>query len=441
MQIYTSYSVKIKHYNSIFKDTVIVYRHAVDYLVAVCLDNWDDISTFKGANRLTYIETLIHATKDNPNPAYDFDAKFYKMPSYMRRGAINEAIGKVSSYKSNLANWNENPVGNKPSCPKAGYVFPSMYRTVMYDQTDMYNAQIKVYVRNTWDWIAVDLKKSDMDYIYRRCSTRKQCAPTLQKRGKEWFLDFPFEEKVTIGDTPVYEQTIVAVDLGINTAATVSVMRPDGTILGRHFCKLSRETDHLTHSVNRIKKAQQHGNHKTPRLWEKVKGINHDIATKTANFIMDIAVLYNADVIVFEYLDRNGRIHGSKKQKLKFWRSQEVQAVVTNKAHRLGMRISHICAWGTSKLAYDGSGTVLRGKDGGFNTYELCKFQNGRTYNCDLSASYNIGARYFVREILKSLDESSRLLIEAKVPQCSKRSTCTFSTLINLNAEINAPVA
>ena len=156
---------------------------------------------------------------------------------------------------------------------------------------------------------------------------------------------------------------------------------------------------------------------------------------------MDIAVLYNADVIVFEHLDKKGRIHGSKKQKLKFWRSQEVQAVVTNKAHRLGMRISHICAWGTSKLAYDGSGNVLRGKDGGFNTYELCKFQNGRTYNCDLSASYNIGARYFVREILKSLDESSRLLIEAKVPQCSKRSTCTFSTLINLNAEINAPVA
>ena len=105
------------------------------------------------------------------------------------------------------------------------------------------------------------------------------------------------------------------------------------------------------------------------------------------------------------------------------------------------MRISHICAWGTSKLAYDGSGTVLRGKDGGFNTYELCKFQNGRTYNCDLSASYNIGARYFVREILKSLDENSRLLIEAKVPQCSKRSTCTLSTLISLNAELMSIVA
>ena len=100
------------------------------------------------------------------------------------------------------------------------------------------------------------------------------------------------------------------------------------------------------------------------------------------------------------------------------------------------MRISHICAWNTSRLAYDGSGIVSRGKNGGFNTYELCKFKNGKTYNCDLSASYNIGAKYFIREILKSLNESSRLHIQAKVPECSKRSTCTFSTLINLNAEI-----
>ena len=435
MQIYTAYKVKIKHYNHIFKDTVAIYRNAVDYLIDVCTVNWDDVSDIGSSLRKQrYIETLVHATKENPNPVYDFDSKFYKMPSYLRRGAISEAIGKVSSYKSNLANWNKNPIGKEPSVPKAGLVFPSMYRTVMYNQTEDYRAQLKVYVRNTWNWITVDLRKSDMDYIVRHCKERKQCAPTLQKRGREWFLDFPFEEKVTLNDSNINDQTIVAVDLGINTAATISVMRSDGTILGRHFCKLSKETDHLTHSINRIKKAQRHGNHKTPRLWARTKGINQDIATKTANYIMDVAVLYNADVIVFEHLDRNGKVRGSKKQRLKLWRSQEVQSIVTNKAHRLGMQISRICAWGTSKLAYDGSGTVLRGKDGGFNTYELCKFRNGKTYNCDLSASYNIGARYFIREILKSLDESSRLLIEAKIPQCSKRSTCTFSTLISLNA-------
>ena len=441
MRIYTTYSVKIKHYNHIFKDTVAIYRRAVDYLIAVCIDKWDTVVTFKGQNRLTYIESLVHSTKGNPSPEYDFDLRFYKMPSYMRRGAINEAIGKVSSYKSNLANWRGNPAGKEPSYPKAGYIFPSMYRTVMYNQTDDYATQIKVYVRNTWDWITVDLRKTDMDYIYRYCKNRKQCAPTLQKRGKEWFLDFPFEESTTLKEVSIYDNTIVAVDLGINTAATISVMRSDGTILGRHFCKLPKETDSLKHSINRIKKAQQHGNYKTPRLWAKAKGINYGIASKTANYVMDIAVLYNADTIVFEHLDKNGKVRGSKKQKLKMWRSQEVQSIVTNKAHRLGMRISHICAWGTSKYAYDGSGIVLRGKAGGFSTYELCKFQNGKIYNCDLSASYNIGARYFIREILKSLDESSRLAIEAKVPQSAKRSTCTFSTLISLNAELMSLVA
>ena len=439
MQIYTSYSVKIKHYNRIFKDTVSVYRHAVDYLINVCLKEWDAISAVSG-NLLQqqYVERCIHSTKNNPEPTYNFDAKFCKMPSYLRRSAINEAIGKVSSYKSNLGNWIKDPVGKAPSCPKAGYIFPSMYRTIMYNQTGDYTAQLKVYIRNTWDWITVSLRKSDMDYIHRHCRNRRQCAPTLQKRGKEWFLDFPFEEKVKLADTSVYERIIVAVDLGINTPATVSVMRPDGTILGRHFCKLPKETDHLTHSINRIKKAQQHGNRKTPVLWAKANGINHDIAVKTANFIMDVAVLYSADVIVFEHLDKKGRARGSKKQRLKLWRSQEVQSIVTNKAHRLGMRISRICAWNTSRLAYDGSGRVLRGKDGGFSTYGLCKFQNGKTYNCDLSASYNIGARYYIREILKSLPATERLAMEAKVPACAKRSTCTLSTLISMHAALAA---
>lgn len=441
MQMYTTYSVKIKHYNSIFKETVAIYRHAVDYILNACLENWEEISSLEGRDRFAYVEHLIHATKNNPNPTYSFDSKFYKMPSYMRRGAINEAIGKVSSYKSNLASWEEKPNGKRPSPPKAGYVYPSMYRSGMYNQTGDYTAQVKVYTRNTWDWINISLRKSDMDYITKHCHDRKQCAPTLQKRGHEWFLDFPFEERRTLNDTTVFNQTIVAVDLGINTAATVSVMQSDGTILGRHFCKLPKETDHLMHSVNRIKKAQQNGNNKTPRLWAKVKGINHDISVKTAEFIIKTAASYNADVIVFEHLNKIGRVRGSKKQRIRLWRSQEVQSIVTNKAHRLGMHISRVCAWGTSALAYDGSGRILRGKDAGFNTYQICKFPNGKTYNCDLSASYNIGARYFIREIIKSMDENLWLLIEAKIPQCSKRSTCTFATLINLNAELMFLVA
>lgn len=441
MKIFSTYSVKIKNYNHIFKETVALYRDAVDFLIDVCLDEWDNVRAISDSLlRQQYMEHLCHETAHNSNVKYgSFDRKFYKFPSYLRRGAIKEAVGKVSSYKSNLANWkfaDSKTRGREPSRPKAGYVYPCMYKTMMYEQTDTYEARIKVFVHNTWDWITVQLRKSDMDYLNNRCASRKKCAPTLQKRGKEWFLDFPFEEKVSLTDTDIFHQTIASVDLGINSAATVSIMCSDGTVLGRHFYKLPKEYDSLTHSINRIKKAQQHGNRKTPRLWAKAKGINKEIAVKTASFIMDIAMLYKVDVIVFEHLDFTGMKAGSKKQKLSMWCSQSVQDMVSDKAHRLGMHISHVCAWGTSRLAFDGSGYVLRGKAAGFHSYRICKFQNGKIYHCDLSASYNIGSRYFVREILKSLPVRERLALGAKVPQVAKRSTCTLSTLISLNAEL-----
>jgi len=301
MKIFSSYSVKIKHYNHIFKDTVAIYRSAVDYLIGMCMEEWDTVSGIQGnLLRQQYMERLCHATADNPDPKYTgFDRRFYKFPSYLRRSAISEAIGKVSSYKSNLANWEASDTGirgRKPSFPKVGFIYPCLYKTGMYEQTGTYEARIKVYVHNTWDWITVDLRKSDVDYITRRCQFRKKCAPTLRKRGHEWYLDFPFEEETVLADTDIFHQTIAAVDLGINSTATVSIMHPDGTILGRHFCKLPREYDSLKHATNRIRKAQQHGNFKTPRLWARAKGINDDIAVKTAGFIIDTAVLYNADV-------------------------------------------------------------------------------------------------------------------------------------------------
>ena len=90
---------------------------------------------------------------------------------------------------------------------------------------------------------------------------------------------------------------------------------------------------------------------------------------------------------------------------------------------------------GTSRLAFDGTGAVERGIDG---NYSMCRFQNGKIYHCDLNAAYNIGARYFIRERIKSLPETARLQLEAKVPQVCKRSTCTLSTLLRLDAALAA---
>ena len=80
------------------------------------------------------------------------ESEFYKFPCYLRRAAIAEALGKVSSYRSNLANWKAaDPAkrGEKPSLPQVGYVYPAMYRSGMFIRTGMYQAAVKVFIRNT----------------------------------------------------------------------------------------------------------------------------------------------------------------------------------------------------------------------------------------------------------------------------------------------------
>ena len=152
MMIFSTYSVKIKHYNHIFDETVPLYRQAVDFFIDVCLKEWNEISAIKGdVLRRSYIERVSISTKKNLYVKYDFGSAFYKFPCYLRRCAIAEALGKVSSYKSNLANWIANPVGKEPAKPKAGKVFPAMYRDGQFVHTGTYTARIKVFIRNTWD--------------------------------------------------------------------------------------------------------------------------------------------------------------------------------------------------------------------------------------------------------------------------------------------------
>ena len=285
MNITSMYSVKIKEYRHIFKESVEQYRSAADFFINVCLKEWDRITLFEGLKaKQSFIETLTISTSKRPNVQYNFNLKFYKMPCYLRRAAISEAIGKVSSYKSNLLNWEESDPRTreeKPSSPKAGYCYPVLYRNNMYVREDDYTAQLKVFRNNTWDWITVKLRKSDVDYILHHCKSLKECAPTLQKRGKCWYLDFAFEQNIKFVNTSIKEQTILAVDLGINSSATCSIMRSDGTVLGRHFLKLPKEYDSLNRKISHIKYAQRHGSRKVSNLWNYAKGVNDDIAVKT----------------------------------------------------------------------------------------------------------------------------------------------------------------
>ena len=139
-------------------------------------------------------------------------------------------------------------------------------------------------------------------------------------------------------------------------------------------------------------------------------------------------------MIVFEYLEMKGKAAGKKKQKLRLWRKRDIQKLCEQQAHRTGMRVSRVCAWNTSRLAYDGTGEVIRDSE----NHSLCTFATGKRYHCDLSAAYNIGARYFIRERLKPLSATVRSSLEAKVPSVKRRTSCVYADLLLLSVELGS---
>ena len=226
---------------------------------------------------------------------------------------------------------------------------------------------------------------------------------------------------------------MLAVDLGLNTDATCCVMNKEGTVLKRKFINFKSDKDSLYHTLNKIKKVSRlQGPKDTAKLWRIAKFKNDELARHVANAISELALEYQVDVIVFEHLDIKGKKRGKAKQKLHMWKKNTIQQLVLHKAHRHGIRISRVCPYNTSKLAYDGSGYVLRGDKANLPTYELCQFTNGKIYNCDLSASYNIAARYFIREIEKSASVMKWSQAVANVKSLAKRTLNTYSTYLEL---------
>ena len=435
MQTVSSYGVEIRKQNIPIRQTLEIYRQAVSYLTEIYEQVWTELKMIPEAKkRFNAAEHLIHTTKKN-HARFDFDIHFPKMPSYLRRAAIQHVLGSVSSYETRLEQWEATgePSG-KPHLTCENHAMPVFYRDVMYREgtEGKDEAYLKLYDGHDWRWFCVCLSHTDMEYLRRNWYGKKASAPTLEKRHHKYFLRFSYTEEMTLTQTPVKDQIICSVDLGINTDAVCTIMRADGTVLGRKFIDFPSEKDRMYRTLGRIRRFQRkHGAAQTGGRWSYTRRLNIELSRKIAGAVVKYAWENHVDVIIFEYLEMNGRISGSKKQKLHLWRKRDIQKRCEYQAHRKGMRISRICAWNTSRLAYDGSGTVLRDR----KNHSLCIFQTGKRYNCDLSASYNIRARYFIRELLKPLPVTERSLLEAKVPSVKRRTSCVYADLRELSSQ------
>ena len=416
-----------------FLDTVSIYQEAVSFLIDAAEEHYEEIKGLPSQKAMTAVERLVHGTSTRRAAYPSFDIRFPKLPSYLRRSAIFDAVAAVMLYRKNLADWEASDRSRKkPRLNRKRNAMPAFYRGNMFilDKTDgAYTVQLKLWKDNDWKWHEFRLSQSDIRNIEKEFSLIDAACPVLRKHGRRFSLSFAFETESKLPEKKK-EYSICAVDIGVSNAAVCSIIRPDGTVTGRRFISFPGEEDRLKRILNERRAAHSRSACRTHRLDRFLKNHNENLARMTAAAIAEYAAAEGASVIVMEHLDSGGKAKGSKKERLHLWRKRDILKRTEALAHKHGIRFSTVYAPGTSKYAFDGSGAVTRDKD----NMSLCTFTTGKRYNADLSASYNIGGRYLIRELLKACPETEASEAKAKVPGLSARATCTLSTYISLLA-------
>lgn len=440
---YANRSIELNHMNPgivrAVRDTVAVFRDAAKFLREVVLTHWEELRPLDSRKRLTAVERLIHTTGKNQAAYPEFDRKFYKFPSYYRRSLINLVVGAVSSYVTNLENYRERRYtaisgGRKfrEAEPAMGELsaWPSMYYAQMYGM-DFNRVWLKLRIRNTWDWVEVSAPNRDMRDLYRVIlEGGKLDSPQMVIRSKKIYLDFPVGHPCgEFSELPVEKQTVLGVDLGINHGAVCCTMDSNGTIGERRFDPFSSERDRISHMLNRLRRvAKESGaGQSLAAFYTKLDGLKKNYVRQLARWVVDQAREAGVYGIVLEHLGKM-KMRGSKKDRLHHWCRQQLFRLIYGMALRYGIRVFRINPRNTSKLAFDGSGEVMRDPD----NFSMCTFRTGKRYHCDLSASYNIAARYFIRAYQKSMPETVWSECTAKVPALLRRTDCTWSDLRKL---------
>ena len=427
--------VATQEQKELLQNTVSEFRCLVRCLVGVVYSHWTAIGRLDAKSQIPAVEKLIHATAKNPSPKYKyFNNRFNKFPSYYRRGAIQFAVGQVSSFVTRYRMWQsgirKRKTAQPPKLNADCGTYPPLYKNQCIKfAEDNNSAEIKVFTGTDWIWSTVEITGHRQRHL-NPSNERKSPYLIVNDRGCHLSVPFKFK-KPKIKD----QKSVLSVDLGINTTATISIVNFDGTVSYREFIHPGRDIDRRDKRLKRIsKKASLTGKlYKgfARGLYRKAGNINREIGQKVSALIVKIAKQHGVKYIVFEHLKswrprqrtcpHVGKKRSTLRQRFHGWLHRRIVNLTEMKWSELGGKTVFVNPRGTSSYAYDGSGKLKRSSQ----NYELAVFASGKKYNCDLSASYNIASRF----ILKLLGGNSPQDEQGKSSCSSPRSRGTLSTL------------
>jgi IS605 OrfB family transposase len=420
----------------LFAETVKVYRRLCRHLVGVIFTHWSELGSLTSQPVIPAVERLVHQTSQNPDVKYPgIDRTFHKFPSYYRRAAIAFAVGQVSSFVTRYREWQAGIRNRRDAKPPtlnadAG-CYPVLYKGQCYKLHGYDQVEIKVFTGSDWVWTTVQISGLRERHTV---DSNKLLSPSLIFNKRNCHLSVPFECHPQKRQS---DNNVVAVDLGINTTATVSVVTFDGTVIHREFIHPGRDIDRRDKRLKSVslrasKTMGKGGNlHKgfCSNTYRKCRNMNQNIAHIVSKRIVNIAKQFNAEAIVFENLKgwkaTGGRKRSTLRQRFHGWLKAMIRNFTEMRWQEIGGKVIDVVAAYTSKLAYDGSGVVQRNS----KNYALAKFTSGKRYNGDLNGSQNIAARGILKLTRRKDSEEH----SSRSSGCSPRSWACLCDLWDSN--------
>jgi hypothetical protein len=331
---------------------------------------------------LTWTEFVTVETNAHPDPlpAWNFSCAFPDFPSIYRRSVIKDAIGKVKSYLSNLAHWQQSGKRKGQPGPPGANNHPTLYEgTCSLDLDQLDQQSPKLVLGHT----QASLHFSQAKRVKARKVKESKRDPDL---------------------------VTVAVDLNVKQLAVITVRQHD-KIMETVFVHDRGLDQHRYRHLKRVSRKQWlsgkpvKGEHSSTQLWHHIRRMNTDAAHKTARAITRVCAKYPGCVLLFERLRTIKAREASKSRRLNRKQANQLRGQINRltreKAYAQATVTVEVNPHGTSQYC---ARCGAKGQRFSLRAGKRTVFRGGKLFRCpvchyevqaDFNASVNIHHAFF----------------------------------------------
>jgi putative transposase len=127
---------------------------------------WINLADLTAKDKVNALERMLHKTVDNPYPKHSYFQKiihkypsFRKFPSYLKRAAIAEAMGIVSSFQSRYRSWQSGDRTHRQGLPPRLTAMCQAYPVLYKGQQIKYGLNYSTVALKVWngtDWVWIE---------------------------------------------------------------------------------------------------------------------------------------------------------------------------------------------------------------------------------------------------------------------------------------------